>query len=59
MLGSRYEHFHRAVQIGARFGATTPWNAMARAFNGLNSVRDALDAVESRSAVKAVLQVDA
>jgi len=55
--GSRYEHFHRAVEIGARWGATTPWRAMAHPYEGLSAVSDALDAVERRTAVKAVVHI--
>jgi L-iditol 2-dehydrogenase len=55
--GSRYEHFYRGVHIAARFGVTKPWAEMATAFRGLDQVRDAFGAVESRSAVKAVVRI--
>jgi hypothetical protein len=57
--GSRYEHFDRAVAIAARFGATKSWSGMARPYQGLPQVRDALGAVEKRTAVKAVVRMDA
>ena len=55
--GSRYEHFHRAVQIAARHGTAKPWSEMARPFHGLHQIREALAAVEDRSAVKAVVHM--
>ena len=55
--GSRYEHFHRAVEIAARFGNSKPWSAMAGQSYDLMDVADALEAVANRSAVKAVVRV--
>ena len=55
--GSRFEHFDRAVALAARFGATKPWSAMASPYDGLSQVRSALDAVEKRTAVKAVVHL--
>lgn len=56
--GSRYEHFHRAVEIAARFGNTKPWSTMAGKTYDLKDVGLALAAVADRSAVKAVVQVN-
>jgi D-arabinose 1-dehydrogenase-like Zn-dependent alcohol dehydrogenase len=56
--GSRYEHFHRAVEIAARFGKTKPWSTMAGKTYDLKDVASALAAVADRSAVKAVVQVN-
>jgi L-iditol 2-dehydrogenase len=53
--GSRYEHFHRAVDIAARFGNQTPWREMVSGTYALDRAGDALAAVESRSAVKALI----
>jgi L-iditol 2-dehydrogenase len=55
--GSRYEHFHRAVEIAARFGDTKPWSAMAGQSYALSDVGSALEAVANRSLVKAVVRV--
>lgn len=55
--GSRYEHFHRAVEIAARFGDSKPWSAMAGQSYALSDVPSALEAVANRSAVKAVVQI--
>ena len=53
--GSRYEHFHRAVEIAARFGDEKPWREMVSGRYPLDRVADGLRAVESRSAVKAIV----
>lgn len=55
--GSRYEHFHRAVDIAARFGSTKPWSMMAGNTYELKDVAAALAAVADRSAVKAVVRI--
>ena len=55
--GSRYEHFHRGVEIAARFGGEKPWSAMAGKTYELTDVASALAAVADRSAVKAVVRV--
>jgi L-iditol 2-dehydrogenase len=55
--GSRYEHFHRAVELAARFGDTRPWHDLAGKSYALADVASALDAVASRAAVKAVVRV--
>jgi D-arabinose 1-dehydrogenase-like Zn-dependent alcohol dehydrogenase len=53
--GSRFEHFHRAVALAARFGAVKPWREMAGAVHPLRDVAAALAAIEARSAVKAIV----
>ena len=53
--GSQYHHFHRAVQLAARFGDRVPWREMVSARYGLVHASDALAAVESRSAIKALI----
>jgi len=55
--GSRYEHFHRGVEIAARFGSAKPWSRMASESYALADVATALEAVANRSAVKAVVRV--
>ena len=54
--GSRYEHFHRAVEIGARFGDEKPWREMVGGTYALGDAAQALKAVEERSAVKALIR---
>jgi D-arabinose 1-dehydrogenase-like Zn-dependent alcohol dehydrogenase len=56
--GSRYEHFHRAVEIAARFGGSKPWSRLAGRTYELSDVATALAAVADRSAVKAVVRVN-
>jgi L-iditol 2-dehydrogenase len=53
--GSQYHHFHRAVQLAARFGDRVPWREMVTGRYDLSHAADALAAVESRSALKAVI----
>jgi L-iditol 2-dehydrogenase len=53
--GTRYEHFHRAVTLAARFGGEKPWRQMATRIYALRDVASALDAVAKRTAVKAVV----
>lgn len=55
--GSRYEHFHRAVEIAARAGAEKPWREMAGARHTLDTVGAALDAIQRRKHVKAIIQL--
>ena len=57
--GSRYEHFHRAVGIAAAFGNEKPWAKMSGGTYDLADVASALNAVATRSAVKAVVRVSA
>ena len=54
--GSKYEHFHRAVEIAARFGAHMPWREMVTATYRLEDASAALSAVESRTAIKALIK---
>ena len=53
--GSRYEHFHRAVEIAARFGGVKPWKEMVGQRCTLESVAKGLESVANRSAVKALV----
>jgi L-iditol 2-dehydrogenase len=53
--GSRYDHFHRAVALAARYGHLKPWGEMVTARYTLESADEALAAVEKRTAIKAVI----
>jgi len=53
--GSRYDHFHRAVALTARFGSEKPWREMVTGRYTLDRAGDALAAVESRAAIKALI----
>jgi threonine dehydrogenase-like Zn-dependent dehydrogenase len=53
--GSRYDHFHRAVELTARFGDVKPWREMVSGRYTLDRAGDALEAVASRSAIKALI----
>ena len=53
--GSEYHHFHRAVQLAARFGDRIPWREMVTGRYDLATAGDALAAVESRRAIKALI----
>jgi L-iditol 2-dehydrogenase len=53
--GSRYDHFHRAVALAARFGDQKPWREMVSGRYTLEQTNEALAAVESRSALKALV----
>jgi len=53
--GSRYDHFHRAVALTARFGAMKPWREMVSGRFSLERAGEALAAVEKRTAIKAVI----
>ena len=53
--GSQYHHFHRAVQLAARFGDRVPWREMVSGRYDLAHAADALAAVESRVAIKAII----
>jgi L-iditol 2-dehydrogenase len=53
--GSQYSHFHRAVEIATTFGDRVPWREMVTARYPLAQVGQALAAVESRSAIKALI----
>ncbi len=53
--GSRYDHFHRAVELTARFGDVKPWREMVSGRYSLDRASEALEAVASRSAIKALI----
>jgi threonine dehydrogenase-like Zn-dependent dehydrogenase len=53
--GSRYEHFHRAVEIAARFGGVKPWKEMVGQRCSLENVANGLESVANRSSVKALV----
>lgn len=53
--GCDYSHFHRAVQVAARFGDRVPWKEMIGARYSLQQAGDALKAVEDRTVTKAVI----
>lgn len=53
--GSRYDHFHRAVALTARYGAMKPWREMVSGRFSLEDAGKALNAVEKRTAIKAVI----
>lgn len=53
--GSDFSHFYRAVQLVARAGERVPWREMASAPFPLARAGDALDAVERREVLKAVI----
>jgi threonine dehydrogenase-like Zn-dependent dehydrogenase len=53
--GSRYDHFHRAVALTARYGSQKPWREMVSGRFTLDKANDALAAVENRTAIKAVI----
>jgi threonine dehydrogenase-like Zn-dependent dehydrogenase len=53
--GSRYDHFHRAVALTARYGDQKPWREMVSGRFTLERASDALAAVENRTAIKAVI----
>lgn len=53
--GSRYDHFHRAVALTARYGDKKPWREMVSTRFTLEQADEALAAVENRTAIKAVI----
>ena len=53
--GSRYDHFHRAVALAAQYGDVKPWREMVSGRYTLDQAGDALEAVASRSAIKALI----
>jgi len=53
--GSRYDHFHRAVGLSARYGDQKPWREMVSGRFTLDQANAALTAVENRQAIKAVI----
>ncbi len=55
--GSRYEHFHRAVELATRHGGEKPWREMVSDSYSLKDAAKALQVVADRKAVKAVIAV--
>jgi threonine dehydrogenase-like Zn-dependent dehydrogenase len=53
--GSRYEHFHRAVELAARFQDQKPWRDMVSGRYSLDEAGQALSAIEKRTALKAII----
>ena len=53
--GSRYDHFHRAVALAARYGHIKPWRDMASGRYPLAKADQALKAVEEQTALKALI----
>ena len=53
--GSEYHHFHRAVELAARFGDRVPWREMVSGRYALDRASDALKAIETRTALKALI----
>jgi L-iditol 2-dehydrogenase len=55
--GSDYSHFHRGVELAARFGNRVPWREMAARRFSLEEAGAALAAVERQEVVKAIIAV--
>ena len=53
--GSDYSHFYRAVQLAARFGDRVPWRHEVSGRYALGEVKQALEAVETRAVLKALV----
>ena len=53
--GSRYEHFHRAVELATRFQHQKPWREMVSGRYSLDQAGEALSAIEKRTALKAII----
>ena len=53
--GSEYHHFHRAVQLAARFGERFPWREMVTARYDLARAGDALADIEAQRSLKALV----
>ena len=53
--GCDYSHFHRAVAIAARHGDRIPWREMVSRTYSLDQAGAALDAVERREVLKALI----
>ena len=53
--GCDYSHFHRAVAIAARHGDRIPWREMVSRTYSLDQAGAALEAVERREVVKALI----
>jgi threonine dehydrogenase-like Zn-dependent dehydrogenase len=54
--GCDYSHVHRAMQLLGQQAGTLPWGEAITARFGLDRTNEALQAVESRAAVKAVIE---
>jgi L-iditol 2-dehydrogenase len=55
--GSKYEHFHRAVEIATRFGDQKPWGKMVGSTHELRASGEALETVAARRSVKALISM--
>jgi L-iditol 2-dehydrogenase len=53
--GSRYEHFHRAVELTTRFGDRKPWAEMVSGRYSLDQASEALTTIERQTALKAII----
>lgn len=53
--GSDYSHFHRAVELASQFQGTVPWSRMVTKRFTLDETQGALEAVASRTIVKAIV----
>ena len=53
--GSDYSHFHRAVQFAAHYGDRVPWREQVSGRYPLSRVKEALEAVERREVLKALV----
>lgn len=53
--GSDYSHFHRAVEFAATWGDRIPWAEQVSGRYPLERVQEALEAVEQRSVLKALV----
>ncbi|MBL8989842.1 MAG: alcohol dehydrogenase, partial [Gemmatimonadetes bacterium] len=53
--GSDYSHFHRAVEIAARWQHRVPWRDLVSARYELTRAGEALAAVERQSVLKALI----
>ena len=53
--GADYSHFHRAVELAARFQARIPWRDMVTGRFSLDQAGDALRDVEQRRLLKALI----
>lgn len=53
--GSDYSHFHRAVALAAQWGEKIPWREQVSGSYSLDRVGEALEAVERREVLKALV----
>jgi L-iditol 2-dehydrogenase len=54
--GSDFSHFQRAVEFAARWGQKVPWREQVSGRYPLERVKEALEAVERREVLKAVIE---